>query len=132
MDASPFADRSSRRTATVTISAPDASWHFFITSKLEYFPVPMINRDRKVRTALAFAPAARAGDTGGEGLLPPRRYGYVAGGAFALAGLGFGIVAGTEAARAQSATSARDSTQALGAARDHAATANLCYAMAGA
>lgn len=83
-------------------------------------------------TALAFAPVARAADTGGEGLLPPRRYGYVAGGAFALAGLGFGIVAGAEASRARSATSARDSSQALGAARDHAATANLCYAVAGA
>ncbi|HVE83250.1 MAG TPA: hypothetical protein VND93_10405 [Myxococcales bacterium] len=83
-------------------------------------------------TALTVSPVARAGDTGGEGLLPPRRYGYVAGGAFALAGLGFGIVAGAEAARAQSSTSARETTQALGASRDHAATANLCYAMAGA
>ena len=44
-DASPFAFRSSRRTATVTISAPEASWQRFITSWLGYFPVPMRRRE---------------------------------------------------------------------------------------
>jgi hypothetical protein len=84
-----------------------------------------------VVAAVLAAPAARAGDPGPE-LLPPRRYGYVAGGALALTGLGFGFLAQSEAARAGTLTSARESTAALQAAHTHAATANLCYAMAGA
>src|SRR3989442_8684241 len=38
-----------RRTATVTISAPDSRWAFLICWKDEYFPVPMIRREVKVR-----------------------------------------------------------------------------------
>src|SRR5436190_4424330 len=34
-----------RLTATVTISAPDASWAFTITAGDEYLPVPTIRRD---------------------------------------------------------------------------------------
>lgn len=77
------------------------------------------------------APAARAGDST-PALLPPRRYGYVVGGALALTGLGFGLLARSEVARAAELGSARESTAALQAAHTHAATANLCYAVAGA
>src|SRR5262245_14566017 len=41
-----------RRTATVTISAPDASCACAITANDEYLPVPTINRDLKVRPAI--------------------------------------------------------------------------------
>jgi len=40
--------RSIRRSATVTISQPDASSAAFISSALRYLPVPSIRRDRKV------------------------------------------------------------------------------------
>src|SRR5918993_5596816 len=40
-----------RRTATVTISAPDASTAAAFSSKLLYFPVPTISREVKVRPA---------------------------------------------------------------------------------
>src|SRR5687767_2363811 len=40
-----------RRTATVTISAPDASTAAAFSSKLLYLPVPTISRERKVRPA---------------------------------------------------------------------------------
>ncbi len=43
--------RSTRRTATVTISAPDASWASFMTWKLGYFPVPTMSRERNSRPA---------------------------------------------------------------------------------
>src|SRR4030095_958973 len=41
-----------RRTATVTISAPDASKACAITANDEYLPVPTIKRDLKVRPAM--------------------------------------------------------------------------------
>src|SRR6185436_14504095 len=37
--------RSTRRTATVTRSVPEASWHFTMTSGLGYLPVPRMSRD---------------------------------------------------------------------------------------
>ena len=40
-----------RRTATVTISAPDASTAAAFSSKLLYLPVPTISRELKVRPA---------------------------------------------------------------------------------
>src|SRR6185369_9547324 len=40
-----------RRTATVTISAPDASTAAAFSSRLLYLPVPTISRDVKVRPA---------------------------------------------------------------------------------
>jgi len=40
-----------RRTATVTISAPDAATAAAFCSKSLYFPVPTISRERKVRPA---------------------------------------------------------------------------------
>jgi len=40
-----------RRTATVTISAPDASTAAAFSSKLLYLPVPTISRDENVRPA---------------------------------------------------------------------------------
>jgi hypothetical protein len=46
--------------------------------------------------------------------------------------VGFGFFSRSEADRARTTPSARDSADALQAARAHAATANLCYAMAGA
>jgi len=85
--------------------------------------------------ALMVAPAAaRAGEgdpASGPELFPPHRYGYVAGGVLALTGAGFGFISRAEAERATTLTSARESAEALRLARDHAATANLCYAMAG-
>jgi len=65
-------------------------------------------------------------------LFPAYRFGYVAGGALAIAGGVFGLLAQSEANRAGTLTSARESTAALALAREHAATANLCYALAGA
>src|SRR5512133_288746 len=47
-DASPFAERSSRRTATVTTSAPEASSARFIVGKSGYLPVPTRRRLVKV------------------------------------------------------------------------------------
>src|SRR5581483_6053351 len=47
-DSSPFFERSSRRTATVTISDPDAWWAAFMVWKSLYFPVPTSSRDVKV------------------------------------------------------------------------------------
>src|SRR6266508_2984089 len=41
-----------RRTATVIISAPDASCDWTITAGDEYFPVPTISRDEKVLSAI--------------------------------------------------------------------------------
>ena len=49
-----------RRTATVTISAPEASTAAAFCSKLLYLPVPTIRREVKVLPAtlqLSFAPA---------------------------------------------------------------------------
>src|SRR3954468_20326755 len=40
-----------RRTATVTISAPEASTAAAFSSRLLYLPVPMISREVKVRPA---------------------------------------------------------------------------------
>ncbi len=40
-----------RRTATVTISAPEASTAAAFSSKLLYLPVPTISREAKVRPA---------------------------------------------------------------------------------
>src|ERR1051325_7234576 len=42
------ASRSIRRSATVTISHPDASRAAFISSALRYLPVPSMRRDAKV------------------------------------------------------------------------------------
>jgi hypothetical protein len=83
-----------------------------------------------VALAVVAAPAARADDPKPD-LFPAHRLGYVAGGALALTGAAFGLVARSEASRASTVTSARESTEALRLARDHAATANLCFAMAG-
>src|SRR5258708_39951985 len=44
--------RLTRRTATVTISAPEAAWARAISVKLRYLPVPTIKRDRKARPAI--------------------------------------------------------------------------------
>ena len=41
-----------RRTATVTISAPDAAWAWAITGNDEYLPVPTMSREVKVRSAM--------------------------------------------------------------------------------
>jgi hypothetical protein len=41
-----------RRTATVIISAPDASCALTITDGDEYFPVPTISRDENVFSAI--------------------------------------------------------------------------------
>ncbi len=41
-----------RRTATVTMSAPDAVWQSRITWCDGYLPVPTMSRDRKVRPAM--------------------------------------------------------------------------------
>src|SRR5690606_35094401 len=51
----PSSDRSSdtRRTATVTTSAPEASMASIISSLLRYLPVPTISRDRKVLPAIS-------------------------------------------------------------------------------
>src|SRR5262245_46925493 len=45
----PAFDRSTRRTATVTISVPETSWQRRMTSNDGYFPVPTISRDRNER-----------------------------------------------------------------------------------
>jgi hypothetical protein len=85
--------------------------------------------------ALLAAPRARADDASANpkpDLFPAYRFGYVAGGAFALTGGVFGLLAQSEANRAGTLTSARESTAALTLAREHAATANLFYALAGA
>lgn len=63
---------------------------------------------------------------------PEHRYGYVAGGALALAGAGFGFLAWGEATRAGTLKLAPDATASLELARQHAATANLLYGLAGA
>src|SRR4051812_23733350 len=49
-----------RRTATVTISAPDASTAAAFSSKLLYLPVPTISREAKVRPATVQVSAATA------------------------------------------------------------------------
>jgi len=41
-----------RRTATVTMSAPEALWACAITACELYFPLPMINRDVNARPAM--------------------------------------------------------------------------------
>jgi hypothetical protein len=46
------ASKSTRRTATVTISQPEASSASRITGNDGYFPVPVIRRDRKARPAI--------------------------------------------------------------------------------
>src|SRR5437762_3451476 len=49
-------DRSTRRTATVTSAAPDASMASRATDMLGYFPVPTIRRDANVRPAMVSKP----------------------------------------------------------------------------
>src|SRR6267378_2488236 len=44
--------RLTRRTATVTMSAPEAAWARPISWKLRYLPVPTISRDRNARPAI--------------------------------------------------------------------------------
>ena len=51
-DAAPVADKSTRRTATVTISVPDASCAAFITWNEGYLPVPTTSREENVRPAI--------------------------------------------------------------------------------
>lgn len=63
---------------------------------------------------------------------PAYRFGYVAGGALALTGTAFGFIAQSEALRAGTLTSARESGATLALARERAATANLCFVLAGA
>ena len=46
-----------RRTATVTMSAPDAAWARAISWKLRYLPVPTIRRERKARPAITSSSA---------------------------------------------------------------------------
>src|SRR5438105_14477837 len=46
-EASPFADRSSLRTATVTSCAPEAASAAFMVGKSAYFPVPTTSREVK-------------------------------------------------------------------------------------
>ena len=56
-----------RRTATVTISAPDASSAAAFCSKLLYLPVPTISREVKVRPAtLQVSPISAAADEGDD------------------------------------------------------------------
>src|SRR5207247_105206 len=47
----PRAFRSTRRTATVTMSAPEASWASRMTWRVGYLPVPTMRRDRNSRPA---------------------------------------------------------------------------------
>src|ERR1700732_4182490 len=44
--------RFTRRTATVTMSAPEAAWARAISWKLRYFPVPTMRRERKARPTI--------------------------------------------------------------------------------
>src|ERR1700688_940280 len=44
--------RFTRRTATVTTSAPEAAWQRAISGKLRYLPVPTNRREWKVRPAM--------------------------------------------------------------------------------
>src|SRR6266700_7329486 len=44
--------RLTRRTATVTMSAPEAAWARAISGKLRYFPVPTMRRERNARPAM--------------------------------------------------------------------------------
>jgi hypothetical protein len=89
-----------------------------------------------VAAAVLIAPASRASDSKhpapAPNPFPVYRLGYVAGGVLALTGAGFGIAARVEAMNAGTLASAREATATLDLARDHAATANLCFAMAGA
>ena len=50
-----------RRTATVTISAPDASTAAAFCSKSLYLPVPTISRERNVRPATVQVSSLAAG-----------------------------------------------------------------------
>src|SRR5712692_4112771 len=71
--------RSTRRTATVTISAPDASWASFMTWKLGYLPVPTMRRERNSRPArirgspLMLPMVARTAASGGFTPPPPTK-----------------------------------------------------------
>src|SRR5438876_8452573 len=47
----PRALRSTRRTATVTMSAPEASWASRMTWRVGYLPVPTMRRERNSRPA---------------------------------------------------------------------------------
>src|SRR5918992_5204552 len=49
---SPGASKSIRRTATVTISAPEAATASRMVSNESYFPVPRMRRERKLRPAI--------------------------------------------------------------------------------
>ncbi len=44
--------RLTRRTASVTISVPEAAWHLAINGLLRYFPVPTNKRERNARPAI--------------------------------------------------------------------------------
>jgi hypothetical protein len=63
--------------------------------------------------------------------LRPHRYAYLGGGLLALTGAGLGFYARGEAARAQTLTSARETTAAVQRAEMAAASANLAYGVAG-
>src|SRR5438034_11110492 len=47
------ASRSMRRSATVTISQPEAASAALVSSALRYLPVPSINRERKLRPPIS-------------------------------------------------------------------------------
>ena len=49
MSSSPRSSRSMRRTATVTISQPDATTASRIVAKVSYLPVPVISREPNSR-----------------------------------------------------------------------------------
>ncbi len=63
MSSSP-APKSIRRTATVTISHPDATTASRIVSKLSYFPVPVMSREPNSRPAIVNCASCMAPSAG--------------------------------------------------------------------
>ena len=60
------AARTPRRTATVTISAPEISWQARIVSKLEYLPVPTIRRANTQDESVSVLDAEAGSDRSSE------------------------------------------------------------------
>lgn len=87
---------------------------------------------RLLTVALATFSAPALAEEPPAAFFPAHRSGYVAGGLMALGGVGFGFLARGEAARAETLTFAPDASAAVAMARQHAATANLLYGLAGA
>src|SRR6202051_488520 len=75
MDSFDRSVRLTRRTATVTTSAPDAAWQRAISGKLRYLPVPIIRRERKVRPDMVrdMLPVYAAGRGAVDVLTRPRQ-----------------------------------------------------------